>query len=127
MNDKFIEILKKQENEDNLDSLAEEKLLNILKREYVNYNEIIAFLKNELKMTATEALKLESFEFNGEIIAVRREDFCKVRKHTAYQKPYFHGHDFYEFIYVLKVVEYPRQKLLTAEIYAYYAGAKSIH
>lgn len=102
MNDKFIEILKKQENEDNLDSLAEEKFLNILKREYVNYNEIIAFLKNELKMTATEALKLESFEFDGEIIAVRREDFCKVRKHTAYQKPYFHGHDFYEFIYVLK-------------------------
>lgn len=102
MNEKFIEILNKQESEDNFDFVAEEKLLEILKTEYENYNEIIAFIKNELKITATEALKLESFELDGKIIAVRKEKLCKIRKHTAYQRPYFHSHDFYEFIYVLK-------------------------
>lgn len=99
---KFDEIIDKQEIEDLLRNVSEEMLVQKFKNEYENFEEMLYFLHNELKMTPTEFLNCGSFDFGNKIIPIRRETEFKIRKHTKFQKPYLHSHSFYELIYVLK-------------------------
>ncbi len=102
MKDNFEEILNKQEIEDSLQGAAEDFLIQKLKDEYVNYQELLDYLRNQLKMTPLEAIKKTEFDFQGKIVPIRHEEEFKIRKHTKSQVPYVHSHDFYELIVVLK-------------------------
>lgn len=45
---------------------------------------------------------LKTLDASGQpFIPTRKSDKFHMRKHTACQQPYYHGHSFYEFIYVL--------------------------
>ncbi len=106
MKDRFSDILAKQEIEDALLDAQESFLLEKFHREYVNADEILDYVTNTLRTSPIDALSRAfregNFDFLGEVVPIRHEEECKIRKHTSVQMPYAHNHDFFELIYVLR-------------------------
>ncbi len=105
MNDRFEQILQKQEIEDDVSVEKEAVLMAKFQQEYVNYEEILHHIAT-LNLTPKDALSLalddKNYDFLGSVVPIRREDDFAIRKHTSSQVPYWHSHIFYELIFVLK-------------------------
>ena len=93
-NSGFFQLFDRHEREDYNATLSEAAIRQMISEEFEEADKIISagFDKETLK----------TLDANGQLfIPTRKSDKFHMRKHTACQQPYYHGHSFYEFIYVL--------------------------
>ncbi len=93
-NSGFFQLFDRHEREDYNATLSEAAIRQMISEEFEEADKIISagFDKETLK----------TLDANGQpFIPTRKSDKFHMRKHTACQQPYYHGHSFYEFIYVL--------------------------
>lgn len=93
-NSGFSQLFDRHEREDYNATLSEAAIRQMISEEFEEADKIISagFDKETLK----------TLDANGQpFIPTRKSDNFHMRKHTACQQPYYHGHSFYEFIYVL--------------------------
>lgn len=101
MTKQFDKLLRSHEKEDETYIRSEEHIVQKIYDEFANADEIIALMKQH----ATQAKRF--FDSNDipmqlPVIPIRKSDTFYIKKHTLTQKPYYHGHDFYEMLYVHK-------------------------
>lgn len=101
MNKKFINILKKHENDDFLVTASEDKIKQKLMEEFVNADEILEIAK-KYNYECKDFFILDNFPQDWTVVPIRTNKFFDIRKLTTSQRPYFHKHDFYEMIYVYR-------------------------
>ena len=93
-NSGFSQLFDRHEREDYNATLSETAIRQMISEEFEEADKIISAGFNK------ETLK--TLDANGQpLIPTRKSDKFHMRKHTACQQPYYHGHSFYEFIYVL--------------------------
>ena len=102
MNNKFSNIMDIHEIEDSMAEVEEAKLYAIINNLFSNPEEVICFIKNTLRVSPSEYNSFERMDFSDKMIPIRTECEFRIRKHTNTQIPYFHAHDFYEIIAVIK-------------------------
>lgn len=93
-NSGFSQLFDRHEREDYSATLSETAIKQMISEEFEEADKIISagFDKETLK----------TLDASGQpFIPTRKSDKFHMRKHTACQQPYYHGHSFYEFIYVL--------------------------
>lgn len=94
-------ILKAHEADDADYFRSESGIRERIKQEFLNSEEILDALEDE-------DFRDRVFDYSvGEprewrVTPVRTSQRFYVKKHTSSQRPYYHGHDFYEFVYVYK-------------------------
>ena len=77
------------------------EIVRRIKSEFANSQEVLQALTEDsfsdllFDYTRTEPVAWQ-------ILPVRTSDRLYFKKHTLTQRPYYHGHDFYEFVYVYK-------------------------
>lgn len=96
-------ILKAHEADDADYFRSEKGIRERIKEEFANAEEILeAFSDEEFFGQVTDYSAREPREWK--ITPVRTSQRFYIKKHTSTQRPYYHGHDFYEFAYVYKGV-----------------------
>lgn len=93
---KFNSILSAHENEDGGMSVSSEKLIEAVRREFANAEQIL----DEVKARNITAEEFFSGKKSLEVLPVRTCLKLNIKKHTTEQRPYRHTHDFYEFVCV---------------------------
>lgn len=99
MDNTFSAILNKHEADDRCLISKDALFISAIEREFSNSREIL---------TEAEAASITVHDFlsgkieNFPIIPIRKSSNFYIKKHTESQIPYFHSHEFYEFIYVHK-------------------------
>lgn len=94
----FEGILSAQEREDRAMVASEEAVLCAVRHEFVNGGQLIAKAR-ERGFSAAAFFAGSGLPVDMPL-PVRRSDGFYVKKHTAVQRPYLHGHAFYELLYV---------------------------
>lgn len=99
MDNTFKAILNKHEFEDEAQTSKDSLFLSAIKKEFVNSEEILNAI-NSTHISIRDFLlgKVTTLP----IVPIRNSDDFYIKKHTQYQVPYFHSHNFYELIYVRK-------------------------
>lgn len=93
--------IQKDEAEDRAYVRSREAVLQKVREEFANADQIFELLRSDRAFAATYfdyRLTPEKWP----VIPVRRSDVLYIKKHTLSQRPYVHGHEFYELIYVAK-------------------------
>ena len=94
-------ILQTHEADDSEYFLSESGIKERIKAEFLNADEILEALDDEdFRRTVFDYSVCEPREWR--VTPVRTSQRFYVKKHTSSQRPYYHGHDFYEFVYVYK-------------------------
>ena len=101
MNETITTILNNHEMEDEVVAKSREKLIETIKYEFANADEVLA-KAFELVGQNINPLKTEDGVIRFPIIPIRKDEGLHVRKHTTSQIPYIHSHTFYELIFVNK-------------------------
>lgn len=99
MNKVFSDILNTHEAQDFKVTQSEQDMLTAIRKEFVNAEEIISAAQ-KLSWTGKRFFGSERGLTDFPLIPVRKACGFDIRKHTQSQRPYMHGHDFYEVIYV---------------------------
>ncbi len=93
-NSGFSQLLDRHEREDYNVTLSEAATRQMISEEFEEADKIIS--------VGFDKATLETLGADGQLfIPTRKSEKFHMRKHTACQRPYCHGHSFYEFIYVL--------------------------
>ena len=98
-NGRFLQILQSQEKSDLKESADEELFFAEIKRQFVNSQSIIEEARAR-RLTLSRFQKSGAAKTNFSFLPIRTEKHFSVKKHTSSQRPYFHGHDYYELIFV---------------------------
>lgn len=94
-------ILQAHEADDSEYFLSESGIKERIKAEFLNADEILEALDDaEFGKTVFDYSVCEPREWK--VTPIRTSQRFYVKKHTSSQRPYYHGHDFYEFVYVYK-------------------------
>lgn len=101
MNETIFAILNNHEIEDEKVAKSREKLIETIKYEFANADEVLAKAFDLMKQNINP-LKTEDGVIRFPIIPIRKDERLHVRKHTTSQIPYIHSHTFYELIFVNK-------------------------
>lgn len=94
MNGGFPQLFERHEREDYNAAESEAAIRRMIVDEFEEADRI---LSAGLDKNALKTLDAEGQPF----VPTRKSDKFHMRKHTACQQPYYHGHSFFEFIYVL--------------------------
>lgn len=97
MNDFFLTILNGHESDDDRQAAIESLLLAAMRREFSNSKEIFEAAK-DMSLTVRDLMAGRITDFP--ILPIRQSDAFYCKKHTKSQIPYFHGHLFYELLFV---------------------------
>lgn len=93
-NSGFSRLLDRHEREDYNTALSEEAVRHMIAEEFEEADKIIS--------VGFDEATFETLGADGQMfIPTRKSEKFHMRKHTACQRPYYHGHSFYEFIYIL--------------------------
>ena len=93
-NSGFSQLLDRHEREDYNVTLSEAAIRQMISEEFEEADRIVS--------VGFDKSTRETLGADGQLfIPTRKSDKFHMRKHTACQRPYYHGHSFYEFIYVL--------------------------
>ena len=93
-NSGFSQLLDRHEREDYNVTLSEAAIRKMISEEFEEADRIVS--------VGFDKSMRETLGTDGQLfIPTRKSDKFHMRKHTACQRPYYHGHSFYEFIYVL--------------------------
>ncbi len=93
-NSGFSQLLDRHEREDYNVTLSEAATRQMISEEFEEADSIVS--------VGFDKSTLETLGADGQLfIPTRKSEKFHMRKHTACQRPYCHGHSFYEFIYVL--------------------------
>lgn len=93
-NSGFSQLLERHEREDYNVTLSEAAIRQMISEEFEEADSIVS--------VGFDKSTRETLGTDGQLfIPTRKSDKFHMRKHTACQQPYYHGHSFYEFIYVL--------------------------
>ena len=93
-NSGFSRLLDLHEREDYNTALSEEAVRHMIAEEFEEADKIIS--------VGFDEATFETLGADGQLfIPTRKSEKFHMRKHTACQRPYYHGHSFYEFIYIL--------------------------
>lgn len=103
MREKVSGILDGQEREDMAATLSEKVLRQHVREEFLNADEIFALL-DKRGLSVRDFFTAENIPLAWGVLPVRKAGRFDIRKHTVSQRPYLHGHDFYEMIYVRRGV-----------------------
>ncbi len=103
MDQSVSEILQEQEREDLAATMSDEVLRQKIEREFLNAAEVLAFFHSR-SLSPRSFFTEEGLPAAWPVLPVRRAECFDIRKHTVSQRPYLHGHDFYELIYVRRGV-----------------------
>ncbi len=101
MNETIFAILNNHEIEDEKVAKSREKLIETIKYEFANADEILAKAFDLIEQNINP-LETEDGVVRFPIIPIRKDEGLHVRKHTTSQIPYIHSHTFYELIFVNK-------------------------
>lgn len=101
MNETIFTILNNHEIEDEKVAQSREKLIETIKYEFANADEVLAKAFDLMKQNINP-LKTGDGVIRFPIIPIRKDEGLHVRKHTTSQIPYIHSHTFYELIFVNK-------------------------
>lgn len=94
-------ILQAHEADDSEYFLSESGIKERIKAEFLNADEILEALDDaEFGKTVFDYSVCEPREWK--VTPIRTSQRFYIKKHTSSQRPYYHGHDFYEFVYVYK-------------------------
>ena len=94
-------ILKAHEADDADYFRSESGIRDRIKREFLNSEEILEALDDkDFRDTVFDYSVGEPREWR--VTPVRTSQRFYIKKHTSSQRPYYHGHDFYEFVFVYK-------------------------
>lgn len=99
MNERAEYILDRQEEEDLAATRSEEELRRKIGREFSNAAAVLGCLAAR-GLSPCAFFTAKVIPAAWPVLPVRRAEGFDIRKHTASQRPYLHGHDFYELIYV---------------------------
>lgn len=97
MNETFSAIIGKHEADDTQQAKKEELFLSAVRTEFAN-GEALLREAERLSLTPQDFMTGKITELP--ILPVRTCGEFYIKKHTTSQIPYFHGHDYYEMIYV---------------------------
>lgn len=111
MNRRTAEILRQHEREDKL--LLRQGMRELMEQEYANSEQIIGLVQEGTFLPFPHGSLEQMIGYLWEhvprqspsvsaFIPVRKTLDFHIRKHTCCQTPYYHAHDFYEMIYVVR-------------------------
>lgn len=100
MSKEFDKLMSEHEECDRYYTDSTEEVKRRVKEEFENADEFLEYLGKDER--AAKAF----FDYSGtkpysfSVIPIRKSDQFYVKKHTSTQRPYYHFHSFYEFVYV---------------------------
>lgn len=103
MNRQLFDILNRQERAEQDIYQSEPLLLDMIRRDFADSESLLRLL-DASGTGAVQFFRLPGFPapIGSAVVPVRTGDVFSVHKHTLWQIPYFHTHDFYELVYVLR-------------------------
>lgn len=103
MNRQVLDILNQQERAEQSAYQSEALLLDMIRQDFVD-SETLLRLFDTFGVGAVQLFQTPDFPalVREAVVPVRTSDAFSIHKHTLCQIPYFHTHDFYELVWVLR-------------------------
>lgn len=103
MNKQVLDILNRQEQEEQTAYQSERLLLDMICQDFVG-GESLLRLFDTSGVGVVQLFQFPNFPalIRETVVPVRTSNTFSIHKHTLCQIPYFHTHDFYELVYVLR-------------------------
>lgn len=103
MNRQLLDILNQQEQAEEIVYQSEELLLDMIRRDFADSENLLCLFDTSGVGIVQLFQSLNFLPLIQEaVVPVRTSDVFSIHKHTLFQIPYFHTHDFYELVYVLR-------------------------
>lgn len=103
MNRQLFEILNQQEQTDQSAYQSEVLLWDMICRDFADSESLLRLL-DTFDVGAAQLFRFKNYPalIREKVVPVRTSDAFSIHKHTLCQIPYFHTHDIYELVYVLR-------------------------
>lgn len=103
MNRQVLDILNQQEQAEQSAYQSETLLLNMIRQDFADSERLLR-LFNTVGAGIVQLFQFPDFPalVRETVVPIRTSNAFSIHKHTLCQIPYFHTHDFYELVYVLR-------------------------
>lgn len=103
MNRQLLDILNQQEQAEQIVYQSETLLLDMIRQDFADSESLLCLFDTCDVGIVQLFHSLNFLPFvQKAVVPVRTSDVFSIHKHTLFQIPYFHTHDFYELVYVLR-------------------------